>query len=292
MTDTPILNSFLPALARGIRSAPPLDRVISGPISRPIIAYEVECNAIHLMTGKGDNLARTGVPSLWAADRDRLLAHADRVPASVCLLLAFRAETTRTVAAFHNNGKGLIGIDPYCKFDGDAEWVGWGSMFAAHSDPAIDGWPMVFDYYPDLRSRVRDDEPLIVIGQLFAWHAMTVLNEYFDRLANHETNPVYRMSTSGTHKLYNKARPKKAGIIASPVRVIDLSKPKVEMIPVGPSTPTGRVMPAHWRGPGVRTFRDERYVNMRGKTVPTKGYGVHGALPPDTVVTVLKGLSA
>lgn len=99
----------------------------------------------------------------------------------------------------------------------------------------------------------------------------------------------YRMGSvgAGQHRLNAKLTGKRP-VLLKP-RLIDLSKPKIELIPVvRPSQETGNRSPraAHDRRGTMRTYRAERYRNVRGTTAPVRPAKIHGGAAEPRVTVV------
>ncbi len=99
----------------------------------------------------------------------------------------------------------------------------------------------------------------------------------------------YRMGSvgAGQHRLNAKLTGKQPVLLRP--RLIDLSKAKIELIPVvRPSQETGNGSPkvAHDRRGTMRTYRAERFRNVRGTTAPVRPAKIHGGAAEPRVTVV------
>ena len=304
-TDTPILDGFYAALLKGIRCAWPYEAIKWASIDVPMDTYEVE-------GGVGDLLHRRFPGSLgtrvfdaarkvWGLERDRLLARVDRIPPDRAFVLAFEAEGGCFVTTFTNHvgdpsGNWGIAIDPFLSRHG--KWYGSPNKIVAHSDPALDFRSAFYsDQGKGIRDYVKAVDALHGAGEMVGFYAsalsaMIVLNEFFDRWDEIQSaDPIYRMSNGKLRWYYNARKHRKHAPIVGDARIIDLTKPKVVVVPVGPSMPTGRTVKPYVHPGRVVRYKSPRYVNLIGQTRVIDPYSVHGAaIDADVRRTLVKGL--
>ena len=106
----------------------------------------------------------------------------------------------------------------------------------------------------------------------------TLAMMYLIYLMHHQAIDYEMASLSPGQRRYNASLHRKQPPIPRP-RVLDLSKPKLERIPVyvpRDPVPSGRVMPGHDRRKHQRTFFHPRYKNMVGKTIEVAPAKIHG----------------
>ena len=307
-TLTPILDSFLPVLARGLPTA--IKGYVARSVTEPLRAYEIsDADADDILCGVHDpgSLLPSGYYDQDAIQRrlvSAVLAHGDLwqgLAADRATLIAYTAKlfvgpplpAQPTVAMFvpgDIDGKVCIHV-AYLAISG--KWAR--TLFRLLVKNGRIGY--LIDRFEEKAWRrlgPKDQFDCYTHDQMQAFGALAVADRLLTKLtARASAEPIYRMSSSDIHRRYNQARRRGSltpGSMARPPAVLDLSLPRIVSIPVGPPVLTGRNMPPHWRGETVRTYKSNRYVNMQGKSKIVRGYGVNGGQPPDVAKTAVKGL--
>ena len=310
MSDTPILDMFLPDLAEGIPVV--FTDMVSIPPALPINCYEIGFDdAIDILanlssTDMSEDGAITPAP-LCSREAKKFLSFGEDVlgplvsarvtffayplPDSSGSCTAYVVALWRAKVTY---GPDRILIATYSQDRDSPDWTRQVLPWAITDTPK--GLAMVTE--PPISQATydaighKDKSSARLYDQMTGGIGLMIINRFLTKMAKHDAaEPVYRMSKGSAHKLYNSKRPKKAGIMAGPVRVLDLSQPKIVTIPVGPSVATGKTKKEHWRDGTIRVYRSARYKNMQGKTGPVRACGIHGAEPPDVVKTKVLGLA-